>query len=178
MTSPEHRPAPAAPAASWLEVSTENCSVQAALDVVGNKWALLVLRELFNGVRRFDEICVHAGISEAVLARRLKELIAAGVVEARPYREAGQRPRQEYVPTPAGSHARRRRTSCDAEPRRGSAGARPPVPGVRRATPGCDVRRLRRPGDVRRVDIRAARDVGFVTRIPAAVIRDLSPAIR
>lgn len=99
MTSPEHR---TAPAASWLEVSTENCSVQAALDVVGNKWALLVLRELFNGVRRFDEICVHAGISEAVLARRLKELIAAGVVEARPYREAGQRPRQEYVPTPAG----------------------------------------------------------------------------
>ncbi|NLE82089.1 MAG: helix-turn-helix transcriptional regulator [Rhodococcus sp.] len=90
------------PEASWIEVSTENCSVQAALRVVGNKWALLVLRELFNGVRRFDEICVHAGISEAVLTRRLKELVTEGVVEARPYREAGQRPRQEYVPTAAG----------------------------------------------------------------------------
>lgn len=87
---------------TWIEVSTENCSVQAALDVVGNKWALLVLRELFNGVRRFDDIRTHAGISEAVLTRRLKELVAEGVVQARPYREEGQRTRHEYVPTTSG----------------------------------------------------------------------------
>lgn len=86
----------------WIDVSTENCSVQAALEVIGNKWALLIMRELFNGVRRFDDIREHAGMSEAVLTKRLKELVADGVVEARPYREEGQRTRHEYVPTAAG----------------------------------------------------------------------------
>jgi DNA-binding HxlR family transcriptional regulator len=86
----------------WLEVSTENCSVQAALDVVGQKWTLLVLREMFNGVKRFEEMRRHLGISEAVLTRRLAELASAGVVESRPYREPGKRTRHEYVPTSAG----------------------------------------------------------------------------
>lgn len=86
----------------WLEVSTENCSVQSALDVVGAKWALLVIRELFNGVRRFDQMQRHLGISEAVLARRLRELQEAGLVESSPYREPGSRARFEYRLTEAG----------------------------------------------------------------------------
>lgn len=90
------------PNVRWLEIDTANCSVQATLDVVGNKWSLLILRELFNGVRRFDDMHRHLGISEAVLARRLRELIADGIVETRPYQDAGSRTRNEYVPTEAG----------------------------------------------------------------------------
>ena len=86
----------------WLDLSTENCSVQSALEVVGAKWALLIVRELFNDVRRFDQMQQHLGISEAVLARRLRELKAAGLVESIQYQEPGRRTRLEYQLTPAG----------------------------------------------------------------------------
>ena len=86
----------------WLDLSTENCSVQSALEVVGAKWALLIVRELFNDVRRFDQMQQHLNISEAVLARRLRELKEAGLVESIEYREPGRRVRHEYRLTPAG----------------------------------------------------------------------------
>ncbi|WNO67802.1 helix-turn-helix domain-containing protein [Streptomyces sp. AM2-3-1] len=80
----------------WLEMSTENCTVQRALDVVGEKWTLLILRDAFNGVRRFDDFHRHMGLSEAVLAGRLRKLVAAGVLRTVPYQEQGSRTRQEY----------------------------------------------------------------------------------
>ncbi|MDQ1181816.1 helix-turn-helix domain-containing protein [Rhodococcus sp. SORGH_AS_0301] len=86
----------------WLDVDTENCSVRAALDVVGAKWSLLIVRELFNGVHRFDEIREHMGISEAVLARRLSELQDAQLVESIEYRDPGQRTRRKYRLTESG----------------------------------------------------------------------------
>lgn len=80
----------------WLEMSTENCTVQRTLDVVGEKWTLLILRDAFNGVRRFDGFHRHMGLSEAVLAGRLRKLVAAGVLRTVPYQEQGSRTRQEY----------------------------------------------------------------------------------
>ena len=81
---------------TWLETSTENCTVQRTLDLIGEKWSLLVLRDAMNGVRRFDDFRRHMGLSEAVLADRLRKLVAAGVLETVPYREAGHRTRHEY----------------------------------------------------------------------------------
>lgn len=86
----------------WLETSTENCSVQRTLDVIGEKWTLLVLREAFNGVRRFDDMRRHMGVSEPVLADRLRTLVAAGVLRTEPYREAGSRTRTQYRLTQKG----------------------------------------------------------------------------
>ena len=86
----------------WLDVDTKNCSVQATVDLVGQKWSLLIIREMFNGVHRFDEIQQHISISEAVLARRLRELQDADLVESREYREPGQRARREYRLTAPG----------------------------------------------------------------------------
>ncbi|MFI5967211.1 winged helix-turn-helix transcriptional regulator [Streptomyces asoensis] len=80
----------------WLEASTENCPVQRTLDVVGEKWTLLILRDAMNGVRRFDDFHRHIGLSEAVLSDRLRKLTAAGVLSTVPYREPGSRPRNEY----------------------------------------------------------------------------------
>ncbi|WP_406387767.1 winged helix-turn-helix transcriptional regulator [Streptomyces sp. NBC_00887] len=80
----------------WLETSTENCPVQRTLDIVGEKWTLLILRDAANGVRRFDDFHRHVGLSEAVLADRLRKLTAAGVMRTVPYREPGRRTRQEY----------------------------------------------------------------------------------
>jgi DNA-binding HxlR family transcriptional regulator len=81
---------------SWLETSTENCTVQRTLDLVGEKWSLLLLRDAMNGVRRFDDFRRHIGLSEAVLADRLRKLVAAGILETVAYREPGSRTRREY----------------------------------------------------------------------------------
>ncbi|MGX1805449.1 winged helix-turn-helix transcriptional regulator [Nocardia sp. NPDC055321] len=78
------------------------CSVANALEVVGEQWALLALREIFLGVRRFDAIQAATGAPRAVLVRRLNTLVEAGVLERRDYREPGARTRQEYRLTEAG----------------------------------------------------------------------------
>lgn len=82
--------------------STANCSIAAALDVVGNRTTLLLLREASLGTRRFDDFARRAGVSEPVAAARLKRLVADGLLERRPYRQPGQRTRDEYLLTPKG----------------------------------------------------------------------------
>ncbi|WP_326595783.1 winged helix-turn-helix transcriptional regulator [Streptomyces sp. NBC_01803] len=78
------------------------CSVARALEVVGERWSLLVLREVFLGVRRFGPIREATGVPRAVLAERLRDLVAAGVLDRREYREPGARVRHEYHLTSAG----------------------------------------------------------------------------
>lgn len=80
----------------WLAFSTENCSVQRTLDVVGEKWTLLIVRDAANGVRRFDDFRRHICLSEAVLSDRLRKLTEAGILTTVPYREPGSRSRNEY----------------------------------------------------------------------------------
>lgn len=81
----------------WLDFDTAGCSIQKTLDVIGEKWTVLILREAFNGVRRFDQMRDHVGVSDPMLTDRLRKLVAAGVLETRPYREEGQRERREYL---------------------------------------------------------------------------------
>ena len=78
------------------------CSVDLALTVVGTRSAMLLLREAFYGTTRFHDFADRVGITEAVAAARLKELVEVGVFEKRPYREAGQRTRYEYLLTDMG----------------------------------------------------------------------------
>jgi DNA-binding HxlR family transcriptional regulator len=80
----------------WVEVSTENCPIQRTLDVVGEKWTLLILRDAVNGVRRFDDFHRHIGLSEAVLSDRLRKLISAGILKTARYQQPGSRSRNEY----------------------------------------------------------------------------------
>lgn len=86
----------------WLDISTENCSIQRALDIVGDRWSLLILREAFNGVRRFDDMAGHLGISDSVLSRRLRGLVEGGVLRRVAYRSTGARTHHEYVLTERG----------------------------------------------------------------------------
>jgi DNA-binding HxlR family transcriptional regulator len=86
----------------WEDVETGNCSIAGTLAVVGEKWSLLLLRDAFNGLRRFEEFRRHLGVSDAVLADRLRTLVAAGILRTRSYQEEGRRSRSEYVVTAAG----------------------------------------------------------------------------
>ncbi|WP_018180909.1 winged helix-turn-helix transcriptional regulator [Jongsikchunia kroppenstedtii] len=78
------------------------CRIERALDLIGTRSAMLVIRELLYGGTKFDEIARRTGLSEAVVAGRLKQLHDDGIVARRPYREAGQRTRNEYVLTERG----------------------------------------------------------------------------
>lgn len=86
--------------------TTSNCSVGRTLDVVGEKWSFQVLREVFLGVRRFEDMHVHAGIPRQVLSKRLASLVEAGLLEKVPYRDDGARERHEYRLTEAGLELR------------------------------------------------------------------------
>lgn len=86
----------------WLDLDTANCTVRRTLDLVGEKWSLLIYRDAVNGVRRFDDFRRHVGLSEAVLADRLRKLVAAGLLETRPYQAPGTRTRHEYRVTAKG----------------------------------------------------------------------------
>ena len=77
-----------------------NCSIAQALEIVGEWWTLLILRDCFLGVRRFDDFVDRLGISRNVLTDRLDKLVAADVLERRTYDEG--RLRYDYVLTPKG----------------------------------------------------------------------------
>jgi DNA-binding HxlR family transcriptional regulator len=80
----------------WLETDTSNCSIGRTLELVGRPWTFLVLREAFQGIRRFDQLQRHLGVSRPVLSQRLNQLVGAGLLERARYQEPGSRPRDEY----------------------------------------------------------------------------------
>jgi DNA-binding HxlR family transcriptional regulator len=90
---------PLADRSAWR---TDRCPIGKALQVVGTRSAMLILREAYYGTTRFDDFAVRVGITEAVAATRLRELTAAGIFARQPYREPGQRTRYEYRLTQKG----------------------------------------------------------------------------
>lgn len=78
----------------------QTCSIARALELVGERWTLLVLRDVFLGVHRFDAIQGDLGVARNILQARLGKLVDAGLLEKRPY--STRPPRHEYHLTPAG----------------------------------------------------------------------------
>jgi DNA-binding HxlR family transcriptional regulator len=84
----------------WDRISESECSVARSLAVVGDRWTFLLIRDLFGGARRFDELQGNLQVSPHVLSMRLKRLEEDGVIERIPYQE---RPRRyEYRLTEKG----------------------------------------------------------------------------
>jgi DNA-binding HxlR family transcriptional regulator len=76
------------------------CSVAQCLEVVGERWTMLVVRDAFRGMRRFEDFRTSTGISRNTLTDRLDLLVREGVLERRPYQE--RPPRHEYLLTDKG----------------------------------------------------------------------------
>lgn len=81
-------------------VADMRCGVAQALEVIGEWWTVLILRDLFNGINRFDAIARDLGIATNVLTTRLQRLVDDGIVVQRPYQD--RPPRMEYVLTEKG----------------------------------------------------------------------------
>jgi DNA-binding HxlR family transcriptional regulator len=85
-----------------LAWSTENCTVGRTMAILGERWTFVVLREVFNGVRRFDDISRHGGIPRQVLSNRLALLVEQEILRREPYQDPGERVRHEYRLTEKG----------------------------------------------------------------------------
>jgi len=82
--------------------SLDLCPVRRSLDVLGDPWVLVIVRDVLHGNGRFDGLRDNLGISEAVLSRRLRTMVEAGLLTTIDYRRGG-RTRQRYVLTQAGA---------------------------------------------------------------------------
>ncbi|MEV0394923.1 winged helix-turn-helix transcriptional regulator [Polymorphospora rubra] len=85
-----------------LDWEIDNCTIGRAMAILGERWTVVVLREVFNGVRRFDDMRERTGIPRQVLTNRLATLVEQGVLRREPYREPGARLRHEYRLTDKG----------------------------------------------------------------------------
>jgi len=83
-------------------VPRSDCALAQATEEIGDRWSLLILREAFFGVMRYDDMREDLGIPRSVLTDRLTKLVARGLLEKRPYREAGNRQRFGYSLTEKG----------------------------------------------------------------------------
>jgi DNA-binding HxlR family transcriptional regulator len=72
----------------------QNCSIARSLELVGERWTLLIVREAFLGTRRFDDFQKRLGLARNVLQARLERLVEAGILRREPYQE--RPPRHEY----------------------------------------------------------------------------------
>src|SRR6516165_10868760 len=85
-----------------LDYDSANCAIGAAVAIMGERQTFLVLREAFNGVRRFDDMQRRTGMPRQVLSDRLARLVTEGLLRKVPYQESGQRRRTEYRLTEKG----------------------------------------------------------------------------
>ena len=82
------------------EYDTQVCSIARTLEVVGERWSFLILRNISMGITRFDDLQDQLGITRSVLTTRLRSLVEDGVLEKVPYTE--RPPRYEYTLTEKG----------------------------------------------------------------------------
>ena len=85
---------------AWSAVG--ECPIEKTMALLGTKSAMLIMREAYYGTTRFDDFCRRVGVTKAAASARLNELVDAGLLQRRPYKEPGQRSRDEYVLTDAG----------------------------------------------------------------------------
>jgi len=84
----------------WDEMQDEPCSIARTLSVIGDRWTMLILRDAFLRIRKFDDLQKDLGVSRQRLSDRLKKLVDEGVLERRQYQDTP--PRYDYRLTPKG----------------------------------------------------------------------------
>lgn len=84
----------------WTDLQDNICPVARSLSILGDRWTLLIVRDCFLGLSKFDEFQKSIGVTRHILADRLKKLVETGVLEKRPYQD--RPPRHDYVLTDRG----------------------------------------------------------------------------
>lgn len=87
---------------SSIQFSPERCGMAKAAELLGDRWSLLIIRELFYGVTKFEAIRQDISIPKSVLSTRLSTMAEAAIIEKHPYKDEGARTRFEYRLSNAG----------------------------------------------------------------------------
>lgn len=95
-------PAPARPRVTAAPVPRDQCGLARAAELLGDRWTLLILREAFYGVARFDDLQADLQAPRAMLSQRLARLVSEELLQRVPYQEPGGRARFEYRLAPRG----------------------------------------------------------------------------
>lgn len=98
MSNPDASP----PIVRAAPIPRDRCGMALACELLGDRWTMLVIREAFYGVTRFDDLRADLGAPRGILSARLKALVEAGIFARHPYREGKARLRHEYRLTPQG----------------------------------------------------------------------------
>ena len=85
-----------------LQYSADNCTIGRTMAILGERWTFVVIREVFNGIRRFDDMRRRTAIPRQVLTDRLAVLVDHGLLRKEPYQVPGERARHEYRLTQKG----------------------------------------------------------------------------
>jgi DNA-binding HxlR family transcriptional regulator len=85
---------------AWSAVG--ECPIEKTMALLGTKSAMLIMREAYYGTTRFDDFWRRVGVTKAAASARLNDLVDAGLLRRQPYKEPGQRGRDEYVLTDVG----------------------------------------------------------------------------
>ena len=85
-----------------VELLDENCAIARSSGVIGERWVWVILRQAFNGARRFEDFQRGIGLARNVLTERLNWLVDHGILERRPYAEHAARELNEYRLTEKG----------------------------------------------------------------------------
>lgn len=94
------------PRAQKSPIPLQDCHLAKAIEILGDRWTLLILRGALFGVRRFDDFQKELNIPRTVLSGRLKKLVDKGILAKNAYKEDGKRARPEYLLTDAGEALR------------------------------------------------------------------------
>lgn len=87
-------------------VPPADCNLAKAIEMIGDRWSLLILRSALYGVRRFDDFQSELGTPRTILSGRLKTLVDTGLLKKRTYKVEGRRARPEYILTDKGEALR------------------------------------------------------------------------
>lgn len=99
MSNPETVP----PVVRAAPIPRDRCGMALACDLLGDRWTMLIIREAFYGVTRFDDLRADLDAPRGILSTRLKALVVNGILERHPYREGKARVRHEYRLTARGA---------------------------------------------------------------------------
>tara|TARA_R110000868_G_scaffold20217_2_gene85788 strand:+ start:5616 stop:6107 length:492 start_codon:yes stop_codon:yes gene_type:complete len=83
-------------------IPKEECPMALAAEILGDRWTLLILREAFYGVQRYDDMREDLGVPRSMLTDRLSKMVTQGLMARQPYQEPGARVRNAYVLTDMG----------------------------------------------------------------------------
>jgi DNA-binding HxlR family transcriptional regulator len=83
------------------QLAEENCSIARPASVLGDRWTLVILRQAFSGIKRYEDFQTSLGISRSLLSERLGKLVDAGILRREPYKDA-IRTRERYRLTEMG----------------------------------------------------------------------------